>query len=285
MVQQQTTPEESTVTTPQVATPTEALPPQATLLTEHTPMESEEVEQLLATLEKEALKRKRRNKLIVGGILAFYGLMILIYIVVGIETGKFHSEFLSQLATMSGVFGAVAAATQGQKKAAKELAQFEDIRAVGPLAEALEYQDKGLRSEAEAALIRLLPRLQASDAGHLNEDQRKCLHRALYCKNTSLVLAILKALEQVGDEKALPYVEKLAEGRTRRSRDRQIQADAASCLPYLKQRAEESRSRQTLLRAASALDTPADILLRPVMASADTPSEELLRPSQEAAEA
>jgi hypothetical protein len=148
--------------------------------------------------------------------------------------------------------GTTTAVSPGQKQVTKELAQYDGVRAVGPLAEALTWKDKSIRIIAEAALIRLLPRIQASDADCLNEKQRKCLHQALYCKNEPLVLAILTALEQVGDEKAMPYVEKLAAGRTRSSWEKRIQAAAEVCLPYLKQRVEEARSRQTLLRAAPA---------------------------------
>ena len=97
-------------------------------------------------------------------------------------------------------------------EAVKQIAVLDDIRAVGPLADALELDAKSIRTVARKALTRLLPRLQASDAHLLNADQRASLHRALKSKDEEFVIAALKAYEQVGDEKALPYVERLAEG-------------------------------------------------------------------------
>jgi hypothetical protein len=105
--------------------------------------------------------------------------------------------------------------TRIQREAAQALAGIEDLRAVGPLAEALEYRSPGSQPTIypviTGALRRLLPRMQASDAHLLTEPQRSCLYRALLKGDAELVLAIVKALEQIGDGKALPYVEKLAE--------------------------------------------------------------------------
>lgn len=64
------------------------------------------------------------------------------------------------------------------REAAGTLASTEDLRAVGPLAEAL-CMGEPTYSLVVAALTRLLPRLQASDSPLLNETQRACLRRAL----------------------------------------------------------------------------------------------------------
>ncbi len=62
--------------------------------------------------------------------------------------------------------------------AVNALASTDDLRAVGPLAEALTLGGSSY-SLAVSALTRLLPRLQPSDGELLNETQRACLHRAL----------------------------------------------------------------------------------------------------------
>jgi hypothetical protein len=164
-------------------------------------------------------------------------------------------------------------------KAIHTVAELDDIRSVGPLAEALTLQNAGIQRIAETALIRLLPRLRASDAHLLNTEQRSYLYRALDGKNDELTLAILQALEQVGDGAAFPYVKRLAEGKGRAARNSHILEAATECLPSLWQRAANERASSELLRAGDQPDTPADILLRPAAGAADTAPQQLLRAS------
>jgi hypothetical protein len=233
----------------------------------------QQVDSLLAVLAEERRKRRIRRRWITGGLLAWIAFMLALAI--------FLKDFasLNSLGWMSGVISAAYAASQAQKRVTKELAEFEDIRSVGPLAEALEYQDRALKAIAEDKLKRLLPRLQASDAGLLDEEQRKCLYRALRGRDTNLILAVLKALEQIGDEQAVPFVQKLANGEGLAARYSGIREAAQECLPALQQRAERERSRQTLLRAASASDTPSDMLLRPASGALEADPQQLHRAS------
>lgn len=106
---------------------------------------------------------------------------------------------------------------------------------------------------AEQALIRLLPRLRPTDAGLLNEAQRDILCRELSGGNelmtgrfddssepdANLIVAILRALEQVGDARFVPPVEKLAAGKGRAKKDARIREAAQACLPFLQARAEQ----------------------------------------------
>jgi hypothetical protein len=100
------------------------------------------------------------------------------------------------------------------------------------------------------------------------------LLKALGGKDRDLTLAILKAWEQVGDEKALPAVERLAAG----TWDSRVRAAADACLPALRQRAELARQRDTLLRPASAPGTGSEVLLRPAAGPGETSAALLLRP-------
>jgi hypothetical protein len=167
------------------------------------------------------------------------------------------------------------------KNIASELVNAEDLRIVGPLAEMVVFQSGGGASAmASYLLTRLLPRLQASDAGLLNANQRACLYRSLttVTNNPDYLIAALKALEQIGDGEALPAVERLAEGRQRTAGAERVQAAARECLPYLRLRADKARASQTLLRASSASDTPPKLLLRPAQSRDDAEPEHLLRP-------
>ncbi len=162
--------------------------------------------------------------------------------------------------------------------------QQRDIKAVGVLAEALEWPEEDLRFEAGAALTVLLPLLKASDSSLLNSEQRASLHSVLKLSNAQkqgeLILSILEAFEQVGDTAAIPFVEQLAAAKPRTPAEQAIVTAAQECLPYLRICAGNNTARHSLLRASSQQDTAAmDNLLRPIRETPDTRPEQLLRPS------
>jgi len=248
-------------------------------------------EELLSGLAEERRKRDRCTRRLKQFALALFSLMVFIMVAVGIRTGKFPWDMLNSFSSMAGIIGITAGATRRQKQVTRSLAQYEDIRSIGPLAEALEFGDREIHTIAVDALIRLLPKLQASDAALLDDAQRSSLRRMLsrglrdvriafiwsvrkdgrhhapnhrhFKFSPELAVVILKALEQVGDERDLTVVQRIAEGAGRAGRFGPVRNAAAACLPYLQQRVDEQRARQTLLRAAGASPTPADLLLRP----------------------
>lgn len=173
-------------------------------------------------------------------------------------------------------------ASEKQTKAARMLARFDDVRAVGALIEALDWPEEQVRVAARLALLRLLPRLQASDAALLHTGQRTSLYRYLKMRNAhrdaDFLVTILKALEQVGDASALPPVQRLAEGAAHTYNQRRVRRQARECLPYLEARAEQQRASQTLLRASSAGATSPQMLLRPATGSNNAEPQQLLRP-------
>jgi hypothetical protein len=174
------------------------------------------------------------------------------------------------------------AASQRHQAATATLARFDDVRAVGPLAEALEFQDKHVRPYAVQSLIRLLPRLKASNASLLNVQQRACLNRALNGENTELTLAILKAWEQVGDVAAITVVDRLAKNQRRGRQMPEVIVAAQECLRFLRQSTERRQSDSELLRPAGADQTSSDVLLRPVGPHSSAESaNQLLRPSDD----
>ena len=176
-------------------------------------------------------------------------------------------------------------ASQKHQAAAAAISRFDDLRAVGPLAEALEFQHKEVVPFAERALIRLLPRLMASDSSLLNAQQRACLNRALKRKGVhdDMRVAILKAWEQVGDAAAIPFVETVARGESAGGRIPAVAAAARECLPFLVQSTQRRQIGSQLLRPADVNGPSPEVLLRPSMPHASVePPDQLLRPTNDA---
>lgn len=192
------------------------------------------------------------------------------------------SDASSYAGSFFGLFASMFAVSQLHKNAASALARYDDVRAIGFLAEALEFDDKGVAQQAQEALIRLLPRLKATDHGLLTDEQRRCLDRALLKhRSAELSLAILTAYEQVGDPTSVPVVEKLAAGEVRRIRDDRVSQRARHVLPVIRKRAEKVRAAQTLLRPVETAGS--DTLLRPADGAPTGPTELLLRPADDEA--
>jgi hypothetical protein len=160
----------------------------------------------------------------------------------------------------------------------RQLEALDDVRGVGPLLDLMdsaqemwEYDDPS-RRVIKAALIRLLPKLQASDTEWLTPAQRESLVRALYfCTHpgypwhfqADFAVTLLKALEQVGDGRAEEYVQTLAYQQARGADRLRIQEAARACLPFLQERARQQQALETLLRASQPTVDP-DMLVRPM---------------------
>jgi HEAT repeat protein len=156
------------------------------------------------------------------------------------------------------------------------LTQIDDGRVCGPLLELWHSGDSEMRLVAEASLVRLLPSLRASDAAQLNARQRERLDQALSSGSVGLVLAVLKALEQIGGKKELPRVERLAAGGGLAKHENRIREAAQECLLYLQQRTQGKEANETLLRASDRFEGT-ETLLRAAQGSTETPPEQLLR--------
>jgi hypothetical protein len=170
-----------------------------------------------------------------------------------------------------------------QTASARRLAEYDSVKGVGLMVEVLEWPDPASKLAASSALIRLLPRLKTSDAHLLNPDQRQILYKRLTLGNVraeyELIMATLKALEQVGDVSAVGYVQKLSQARATTSAQVRVVQAAQDCLPYLLKRAESNQSSQYLLRASYSEEHNPATLLRPARDDSVAP-EELLRPQE-----
>jgi hypothetical protein len=114
------------------------------------------------------------------------------------------------------------------RQAANRLSTLEEIGAIGGLVETLSFgHDREIDAPARETLIRLLPRLKASDKSLLTERHIVLLRATLSASpyatgdlfarlsrrldaHARLQIAILKAFEQVGDNQSLPVVSHLA---------------------------------------------------------------------------
>ena len=144
------------------------------------------------------------------------------------------------------------ALTPNQARMAGKLASVDDVQAVGALTEMTSWPDDRIRSMAIAALVRLLPRVKASDTQLLSPDQRTQLYQWLRIANANrhavFQIALLGALEQVGDTAALPYVRALAGERSVTLPQQNVIDAAIRCLPFLEECAQHNSSSQVLLR-------------------------------------
>jgi len=159
---------------------------------------------------------------------------------------------------------------------------------VGALAEAMDIPNKKMRAQAEAALTRLLPRLRPEYAHLLNAAQRPSLYQRLKIENAAtrpdFLVAVLEALEKIGDAAALSRVEKLAASTVITTNGTRVKEAAQRCPPILELRIQTLETSNTLLRASSPEDTSASSLLRPVQRDDGTAPEQLLRASNSVAE-
>ena len=158
------------------------------------------------------------------------------------------------------------------------LSNLTDVHLVPALCEVAVSTNRDMRLLAQDALIRMLPRLQASDSACFTGEQRASLYGLLYASDYGLVRIVLKSLEQIGDGKALPYVQNLASGRYLASRDLRVRVIAEGCLPFLEERARQQQVSETLLRPVE--EGSADTLLRATAAVPDTSPRQLLRAAQ-----
>jgi len=158
----------------------------------------------------------------------------------------------------------------------------EDVRAAGPLAQiCLSAPFTSMFDIAATPLLRLLPRLKASDARYVSDDQMQALLGLLAPRNQYMIsmrsmpelpLAILKTLEQIGDSRAIEPVKRLTTGRG----NRRYHKAAQECLQYLEQHGEE-RNRNRSLLLPSSLETGPKMLLRAATRQAEAQPEQLLR--------
>ena len=253
-----------------------------------------EIEALLARLQRGAIKRKKGLRYLpyMGACFAamcvFFALLFQrsiqqeiafpLWLVPPILLGAF---------VLIGNYHVIFAPTQEEKEAARNLTQYDDIRAVKPLLLALTpgIFDYHLRPAILKALTRLTSKLDAESASSLPEDQQNNLNTLInnrqvlsYLPN-DLVRNVVKTMGWIGNSHSLPVIEAFAVGKGRATQDRRLQEAAQNCLPLLRERVRQETSQQTLLRASDSSSTNLGTLLRPTQTAQDNHLQELLRPT------
>lgn len=176
------------------------------------------------------------------------------------------------------------AGSREQYELATRIADLDDVRAIGALLRARAWPDKRLMQASDKALIRLLPRIKASDAPKFSRTDVLYLHDVFRTypltridrRNPELTFAALGALIQIGDESAIPSVKRVMAMRCRCEVDERIRVAAEECLAALE--ARRNAQGETLLRPADGRIVREQLLLRPATGSTLTDSESLLRP-------
>jgi hypothetical protein len=136
---------------------------------------------------------------------------------------------------------------------------------------------------AGTAVTRLLHLLQTEDTDVLNTQQRAGLRRRMFHPGYILLLGdwlspanslpVLSALEQIGDKRDLPDVERLLKYDTLKD---EVRAAAERCAQTIRERLANENARDFLLRADRKPEA-VETLLRPSSEKADTPPQQLLR--------
>jgi hypothetical protein len=229
----------------------------------------------------EKRQRSSRQKRIIAFVTVFLA------VAVSMAIFEHNAHMFNIIGAFGGMIVAAMAFTTAHKSAAKALAKYEGIEGVSPLLEALEIPDKDVHRSVTECLTRVLPKMHASDSDLLTADARKVLRKQLAAtpksddryKSDQFVEATLKALEQVGDESFIEWVERLAEGGGY-GNSFTVREAAKECLPALRQRAENDRLSHDLLRASAATASrDPDELLRAAESAGATDSSALLRAS------
>lgn len=186
------------------------------------------------------------------------------------------------VAMIHGVFQVFKPGVRWGRREVKGRQDYE-AREVGWLLDELEFGNRYTRPLTLEALASVLPNLTASDAHRITPRRRETLHvlmdsflatRLSSTEEIHLCLAILKALEKVGEASDEWHVQNLALS----ARLPQIRDAALAALPIIQARIVSSSSM--LLRASQEPDIPAELLLRPAQEHPEEQPETLLRPGR-----
>jgi hypothetical protein len=153
---------------------------------------------------------------------------------------------------------------------------LKEIEAIGLLIDLsrFELDSKSLQD----ALKEMLPRLHASDSKLLSSRHQLRLVQLLEVKGDApLLMSVLSAVEQVGDDTAVPFVEQIAAMEGEQLWQLELKERAAECLHHLANRVEIEGRASTLLRPTDQHEHALG-LLRPVSGAESGPESNLLIP-------
>jgi hypothetical protein len=141
-----------------------------------------------------------------------------------------------------------------------------------------------IEATVNAAVLRLLPLITASDAGSLNTQQHKRLHYYRYQDGSwsgdgrdldklPYARGLIHALEQIGDKRDLPQIQVWLQNERCKA---ELTASLQRCFDIVSERVAREEGKDFLLRPDSKPET-GETLLRAAAECADRPTEQLLR--------
>jgi hypothetical protein len=154
------------------------------------------------------------------------------------------------------------------------------------LIDMLGVEDSAIRSVAEETLTLRLPHLKTHDGDHLMVHHMEILYRHLRqrpFRNVPLNIAILKGLEQIGDETTIPVLTDLITSGVQWAPSA-VQIAAGECLEYVQNRLDSNAAARSLMRASTAPGDPRNQLLRPVSGPSKGDETLLVRPVEQEVE-
>ena len=254
---------------------------------------SESIHQLLTKVQRKA----RRDKIVFWILFGIFEMLLFLPIVLSTQFPVWQNDHVNPpvfaMLLMPSVGMALMALRFGLMKpkwSAEELTRVGGLQAVGTLIDLITAPKLPKQmTPLFAALTELLLRMKASDACLLTTEQRRLLHILLRSANfpglspevlLSLRLAILKALEQIGDASAIPIVMSLTVGKARTENERALKAAAEACLPLLRANSGAVEATNTLLRASAQESAAPETLLRASEPAPDMNPKELLRAAE-----
>ena len=214
------------------------------------------------------------------------------YVVASSLSGRW-SRFPPDVSSLAGwvmILAVIVGFAMNRRRTAEALAWIDDPRLTPALVEVVlggrqgyMAYDRRTRDLGREALMRLLPRLKASDAALLDERVRARLRSVLVMDGyiafgrrhpAALMVAIIRGLGEIGDAASLTRFEALAKS----SRYAAVREAASEWLPALTAAAEADRRRGTLVSPAGAPSEPAAALLRPAQGGVSDAADTLVRP-------
>lgn len=177
--------------------------------------------------------------------------------------------------------------TRQSRRATALLQEWQDIRALEPLMDMVEFASRTTKPELRDTIIRTLRSVTAENAGELGETARKNLLQLIKAANIGVasydreqreyIIEVMRVLATAGEVRALPVMRKLATDESLHGAGLWARNAARDALPILERAAEVHRISGTLLRPTVSLGS-ADVLVRPANAAGDDSAALLVRP-------
>lgn len=161
--------------------------------------------------------------------------------------------------------------------ALRALGRSNATRLLGALAAGLADPSADVRSAAVQGLKVLLPQVRASDREHIGRREMRLLVDALDGDDPDLAVAILGALQQIGDERILRRIAFLIDSPLHFA---PVRVAAQRCLPHVKRRILASQEAQSLLRPLVGTGMGAEVANREELLRSVVPQREGASPDE-----